>query len=58
MRRDSSGYFVETVAGGEVGRALIPNPLPPIPPLDLGGELEMMEGNRAGYNGASVVESR
>ena len=49
---------METVAGGEVVRALIPNPLPPIPPLDLGGELEMMEGNRAGYNGASVVESR
>ncbi|TVQ64427.1 MAG: Fic family protein [Spirulina sp. DLM2.Bin59] len=35
MRRDSSGYFVETVAGGEVVQAFIPNPLPPIPSLAL-----------------------
>ena len=29
------GRFVETAAGGEVVRAFIPPPLPPVPPLDV-----------------------
>jgi Fic family protein len=37
MRRDATGRFASSVAGGETVRAFVPHPLPPMPPLDLGG---------------------
>jgi hypothetical protein len=40
MKRDLQGEYAETSVGGEVVRAFIPSPLPPIPALDLAGERE------------------
>jgi Fic family protein len=37
MRRDATGQYASSVAGGETVRAFVPYPLPPMPPLDLGG---------------------
>lgn len=37
MHRDAVGTYISSVAGGETVRAFIPAPLPPNPPLDLGG---------------------
>lgn len=37
MRRESSGRYLEIVAGGETVRAFVPDPLPPVPPLELTG---------------------
>ncbi len=37
MRRVSVGTYTCSLAGGEAVRAFIPAPLPPAPPLDLGG---------------------
>lgn len=37
MRRDATGRTVASVAGGETVRAFVPDVLPPVPPLDLGG---------------------
>ncbi|MEO5331164.1 MAG: Fic family protein [Magnetococcus sp. YQC-5] len=37
MNRDMTGHYVASIAGGETVRAFIPTPLPPMPPLDLGG---------------------
>jgi Fic family protein len=38
MRRDATGRYASSVAGGETVRAFVPHPLPPAPPLDLSGE--------------------
>jgi hypothetical protein len=44
MRRNSIGYYDESVAGGEVVRAFVPDPLPPMPPLELqGGRQQLLE---------------
>lgn len=37
MHRDAVGAYISSVAGGETVRAFVPAPLPPNPPLDLGG---------------------
>ncbi|MBF0134777.1 MAG: Fic family protein [Magnetococcus sp. DMHC-1] len=38
MRRDRTGQYVTSIAGGESVQAFVPSPLPPVPPLDLSGE--------------------
>lgn len=44
MQRNLTGYYDESVAGGEVVRAFVPAPLPPVPPLDLqGGRQQLLE---------------
>lgn len=35
MKRGPSGIFENTLSGGEVVRAFVPNPLPPVPPFEL-----------------------
>lgn len=35
MHRDVTGQYTSSIAGGENVRAFVPNPLPPLPPLDL-----------------------
>lgn len=37
MHRDAVGAYISSVAGGETVRAFVPAPLPPNPPLDVGG---------------------
>lgn len=37
MQRDATGHYQTSVAGGETVRAFVPDPLPPVPPLDLNG---------------------
>ncbi len=37
MLRDATGRYVASLAGGETVRAFVPDPLPPVPPLDLDG---------------------
>ncbi len=37
MFRDVTGQYISSIAGGENVRAFAPNPLPPLPPLDLNG---------------------
>lgn len=37
MHRDAVGTYISSVAGGETVPAFVPAPLPPNPPLDLGG---------------------
>ncbi|HKQ97090.1 MAG TPA: Fic family protein [Candidatus Polarisedimenticolia bacterium] len=41
MRRGPTGKFQTTTTVGEKVRAFIPDPLPPDPPLDLGGRLQV-----------------
>ena len=40
MKRDKTGRYVVTAAGGERVRAFIPAPLPPAPPIAFDGELQ------------------
>ena len=42
MRRDATGQYATSVAGGETVRAFVPFPLPPVPPLDLSGARQTM----------------
>jgi Fic family protein len=37
MFRDATGRYDTSQTGGEAVRAFVPDPLPPVPPLDLGG---------------------
>ncbi|MDP2788349.1 MAG: Fic family protein [Pseudomonadota bacterium] len=37
MRRDTTGNYAASIAGGETVRAFVPHPLPPVPSLDLSG---------------------
>ncbi len=37
MKRHGTGLYRECAVGGETVQAFVPAPLPPIPPLDLGG---------------------
>ena len=37
-----TGQFVETIAGGEAVRAFVPAPLPPVPPIDAGPLLRLL----------------
>jgi len=39
MRRDITGKYVVSNVSGESVRAFVPNPLPPVPPLDISGKL-------------------
>ncbi len=39
MKRTQTGQYVTAVAAGETIRAFVPDPLPPVPPIDLGGGL-------------------
>jgi Fic family protein len=41
MRREITGEYRITAAGGAQVRAFVPSALPPVPPLDLSGELGM-----------------
>jgi Fic family protein len=44
MRRNSIGHYETSVAGGETVRAFVPDPLPPLPGLDLsGGRQQLLE---------------
>jgi Fic family protein len=44
MQRNSTGYYETSVAGGETVRAFVPDPLPPVPGLDLsGGRQQLLE---------------
>ncbi len=40
MRREETGRYVSTSAGGERARAFVPAPLPPVPALALDGSLQ------------------
>jgi Fic family protein len=40
MQRGLTGQYTGTVAGGIACQAFIPAPLPPLPPLELGGKLQ------------------
>lgn len=42
MQRDTTGHYVQSIAGGETVRAFVPHPLPPVPPLDLGGPRQLL----------------
>ncbi len=42
MHRDAVGAYISSVAGGETVRAFVPAPLPPNPPLDLGGTRQIL----------------
>jgi Fic family protein len=42
MRRDATGRYASSAAGGETVRAFVPHPLPPAPPLDLTGERQTL----------------
>ena len=42
MKRESTGSYVPTTAGGERVDAFVPTPLPPEPPLMWDGELAML----------------
>ncbi|MHB1124233.1 MAG: Fic family protein [Ramlibacter sp.] len=42
MRRDATGRYASSVAGGETVRAFVPHPLPPVPPLELTGERQTL----------------
>jgi Fic family protein len=42
MQRNSSGYYENSLAGGEVVRAFVPAPLPPVPPLQLEGRRQQL----------------
>lgn len=37
MQRDTTGHYVQSIAGGEAVHAFVPWPLPPAPALDLSG---------------------
>ena len=37
MLRDLTGSYAQSVAGGELVRAFVPQALPPMPPLELTG---------------------
>ena len=39
MQRGPSGHYLPISTAGEVARAFIPAPLPPVPPLEIDGEL-------------------
>lgn len=38
MKRDLTGHYAPSTAGGETVRAFVPAPLPPVPALDLSGD--------------------
>jgi Fic family protein len=42
MQRDTTGHYVASIAGGETVRAFVPQPLPPVPALDLGGPRQQL----------------
>ena len=42
MRREEIGMYEIYASSGETFRAFVPAPLPPIPPLDLGGRLQQL----------------
>ncbi|MFN8588698.1 MAG: Fic family protein [Candidatus Eisenbacteria bacterium] len=42
MRRAVTGQYVEAATAGETVRAFVPAPLPPDPPLELGGDLAQL----------------
>lgn len=42
MNRGLTGRYEETSFGGETVRAFLPHPLPPVPPLEMGGALQLL----------------
>jgi len=42
MFRDTTGRYLTSTAGGERVSAFVPEPLPPMPPLELGGQRQTM----------------
>ena len=52
MHRDSTGHYAASLAGGEAVRAFVPAPLPPTPPLELGGT------RQAALEGATLALGR
>ncbi|MDD2769082.1 MAG: Fic family protein [Methylococcus sp.] len=42
MRRETVGTYTRSLAGGETVRAFVPAPLPPTPPIDLGGSRQTL----------------
>ena len=46
LRPSSVGRYIESTAGGETVRALVPAPLPPIPPLDVSQFLNLFDRAR------------
>ena len=42
MERGSTGRYEVTTVGGEAVSAFVPEPLPPHPPLELGGSRQRM----------------
>jgi Fic family protein len=42
MRRIASGHYDTTATGGEMVRAFVPFPLPPVPPIDLSAGLQCL----------------
>ena len=42
MHRDITGRYTSSLAGGEMVNAFVPNPLPPVPPLELSGSRQRL----------------
>ncbi|MCB1228454.1 MAG: hypothetical protein KDK99_21785, partial [Verrucomicrobiales bacterium] len=42
MKRGLTGHYLSISTVGETARAYIPHPLPPVPPLELDGELGIL----------------
>ena len=42
MRRKATGHYATSVAGSETVQAFVPGPLPPAPPLQLGGRRQAL----------------
>jgi hypothetical protein len=42
MRRDATGHYATSTAGGESVRAFVPLALPPVPALDLDGKRQLL----------------
>lgn len=42
MKRGQTGYYHTTVTAGESVRAFVPLPLPPVPPLEMSGERQLL----------------
>lgn len=42
MERQATGVYTHSTAGGEAVRAFVPHPLPPRPPLELGGSRQAL----------------
>jgi hypothetical protein len=56
MQRNSIGHYGKSVAGGEIVRAFVPNPLLLVPTLDLqGGRQQLLEKTTAALGHLSSI---